>query len=576
MKPTRVLCESESDADSGRRDPDMTKKSLRAAALIAATAAPLAHAQVLAEDQFLEFPEGAAIPRSMTQAEQAYTELNPIQATQSRGAAPSGLVRTPGEYEPAEGIIMAWEGPSSWLSIQAQMTREITTTGNAKAFIFVDSASERNSASNQIAATGADMSRVEFEIKRTDTIWARDYGPRYIFLGSQPDGTGGVRAMVDHTYNRPRPNDNSLPLYWANQRNEPYFLIPLVHGGGNYHLETGNPAGFGHATQLIINENPGLSEAQIIQLWKDYQNLDTTMYTPYPSFVDSTQHIDMWMIILDDDKVMISDWVNEPSASWAITSDNAAADFASRGFEVFRVPAVRSGGTHYTYTNAVICNNLVLVPMYTNGTASQFNDDAIAVWESAYPDKTIVQINCQALVTSAGVMHCIVKHVPAPANGGSPGVYMTSQNNAPVIDPGELIETTWLFDSPEGVTDADLLLSTDGGVTFPSTIATSFDAGSGSYYWTAPDVGSNDARLRLVIRDGDGNDSFDDSDQSFTITGTTCIADITGDGLLNFFDVSAFLNAFSAQDASADFNNDNEWNFFDVSAFLNAFSAGCP
>jgi len=50
--------------------------------------------------------------------------------------------------------------------------------------------------------------------------------------------------------------------------------------------------------------------------------------------------------------------------------------------------------------------------------------------------------------------------------------------------------------------------------------------------------------------------------------------DINGDGQLNFFDISAFLAAFSNQDPIADFNNDGEWNFFDISAFLTAFSNG--
>ncbi len=55
-----------------------------------------------------------------------------------------------------------------------------------------------------------------------------------------------------------------------------------------------------------------------------------------------------------------------------------------------------------------------------------------------------------------------------------------------------------------------------------------------------------------------------------------CLADINGDGTLNFFDVSAFLNAFAAGDLVADFTGDGMLNFFDVSAFLNAFAAGCP
>ena len=55
-----------------------------------------------------------------------------------------------------------------------------------------------------------------------------------------------------------------------------------------------------------------------------------------------------------------------------------------------------------------------------------------------------------------------------------------------------------------------------------------------------------------------------------------CPADMNGDGELNFFDVSAFLNAFGNMEAAADFTGDGMFNFFDVSAFLSEFSAGCP
>jgi hypothetical protein len=61
-----------------------------------------------------------------------------------------------------------------------------------------------------------------------------------------------------------------------------------------------------------------------------------------------------------------------------------------------------------------------------------------------------------------------------------------------------------------------------------------------------------------------------------TATAPSCPVDLTGDGVLNFFDVSAFLNAYSAMDPTADFDGNGIFNFFDVSAFLNAFTAGCP
>ncbi|MCA9276226.1 MAG: hypothetical protein KDA29_09390 [Phycisphaerales bacterium] len=60
------------------------------------------------------------------------------------------------------------------------------------------------------------------------------------------------------------------------------------------------------------------------------------------------------------------------------------------------------------------------------------------------------------------------------------------------------------------------------------------------------------------------------------VPATACPADLTGDGVLNFFDVSAFLNAYNTMDPAADFDGNGVFNFFDVSAFLNAFNAGCP
>ena len=47
-------------------------------------------------------------------------------------------------------------------------------------------------------------------------------------------------------------------------------------------------------------------------------------------------------------------------------------------------------------------------------------------------------------------------------------------------------------------------------------------------------------------------------------------------GELNFFDVSAFLSAFSTGGTDADINGDGILNFFDVSEYLTQFNAGCP
>ena len=56
-----------------------------------------------------------------------------------------------------------------------------------------------------------------------------------------------------------------------------------------------------------------------------------------------------------------------------------------------------------------------------------------------------------------------------------------------------------------------------------------------------------------------------------------CVADFVEPfGVLDFFDVAAFLSAFAGGDLAADLTGDGVLDFFDVLAFLSAFSAGCP
>ena len=57
---------------------------------------------------------------------------------------------------------------------------------------------------------------------------------------------------------------------------------------------------------------------------------------------------------------------------------------------------------------------------------------------------------------------------------------------------------------------------------------------------------------------------------------TSCAADFTGDGVLDIFDVFAFLDSFNAQDPIADFTGDGTFDIFDVFGYLDAFNAGCP
>jgi hypothetical protein len=80
------------------------------------------------------------------------------------------------------------------------------------------------------------------------------------------------------------------------------------------------------------------------------------------------------------------------------------------------------------------------------------------------------------------------------------------------------------------------------------------------------DLGSG--RSFEVIQDDGGITAF--------ISPADCAVDLVLDGVLNFFDVSAFIAFFQEGNPVADFNADGNFDFFDVSAFVVAFGRGCP
>ncbi len=516
----------------------------------------------------LSSPEGAAVSRGLTGAEKAFLALNPDyfrnQNAGRRSAPPTGPVECAAEYEPMEGILLAWE---SFNPVLTELAKHITTTGNANAYVVVDTAGEQTTATTTLTNGGVNMSRVKFYIRTTDTVWIRDYGPRYIYEGN-------VRAIVDHTYNRPRPNDDAFSPWFGQQRKEDVYDVGLVHGGGNYHL---NALDKSYCTRLINNENPTLTETQIHDKWSAFQGVDTHFFDPFPTSLDSTQHLDMWVEVYGDHQVMVSDWpVTGGDMTTADTiCDNAATYFAGQGFTVNRLPARQVGGVHYTYTNVIICNNLIIVPSYTNTTIvnAGYNTQAFNTWQAANPTKTVVQVNGQSVVTSAGVFHCIAMHVPVNRGGVNPVAYLRSPNGGATFTPGEQVTIAWATDDDVAVTNVDLMLSLDGGETFPYPIASAI-TDDGSESWTVPDYNTAHARVKVVARDADGHTGFDTSDADFSIAGT-CRADFDLTGFADTDDYDAFVQAFEEGTLRADVDGSGFVDLEDFDTFVQWFQEGC-
>ena len=448
--------------------------------------------------------ELSSLPAYLTEEEQRMPRPQVALRDYLLRSPPTGTVYCPAEYEHNDGLIIAWE---QYTDLLTAMTVSITTLDpSAIVYVVVDSASEQTTASSALSSAGADMTQVQFIIRTTDTVWMRDYGPRSII-------ENGSRAIIDHTYNRPRPNDDAFNDYLATLWGVPQYDIPLTHGGGNFHLFSNHDA---FMTTLIQTENPSLTAQQIKDLYLQYQNVNLTIYTGFPTSFDSTQHIDMWMLPVGDNKVIIGQYPSSSGQPYTIT-EGAVTDLTARGYTVYRTPGWNSGGTgggtHYTYTNAVIFNDLVFISKFGSPYTTQ-DATALSVFQTALPGKTIQQLNSASIITAAGAMHCIVMHVPTVNT--NPVVTVQAPNGGETWTVGESHTITWTATDGGGVTGIDISYSTDGGATYPHVIATG-EANDGVYAWSIPNVPSTQCRVKVVAHDADANTGEDMSNANFTI-----------------------------------------------------------
>jgi hypothetical protein len=98
------------------------------------------------------------------------------------------------------------------------------------------------------------------------------------------------------------------------------------------------------------------------------------------------------------------------------------------------------------------------------------------------------------------------------------------------------------------------------------------DGAAGDILGVSVAIGGSKA-IAGAVRD---DDLGTDSGSAYLFAAAPCPADLNGDGVLDFFDVSAFLGMFSIEHPDSDWNGDGVFDFFDVMAFLADFSAGCP
>ena len=289
---------------------------------------------------------------------------------------PTGEVRFPGEYEPMQAVMIVYP-----LGIPVELVKEMAEDCKV---ITVVTSYEQNYAANDFQAAGVNMANVEFMNASTNSYWIRDFGPWYIFNGKEP-------AIVDNKYNRPRPYDDDIPGEFAEYWGIEMFGMNVVHTGGNM-MEDGR--GHGVSDDIVITESysqAGVTEEQVYERMKAYLGIDPYHVTIDPQG-DYIAHVDCWGKYLAPDKILLAR-VPESNPRYPYY-EQVAEYFETTNccwgypYKVYRVD-IPGGNVISPYTNSLILNKKVLVPM---GSNNAYNEAALNIYREAMPGYEVIGV----------------------------------------------------------------------------------------------------------------------------------------------------------------------------------------
>lgn len=316
--------------------------------------------------------------------------------------------RMPGEFEPAQMVKMCYP-----INMPISVYKAISDSNKVLLLVNPDSAnrSRITKARSELVNGGVNADNVTFIDMNIDddyAYWVRDFSPFYVFRDKQ-------LTITDFTYNRPqRTEQNAVANKLATYFNIPYYKMSLTHTGGNL-MQDGRGTAF--SDDLVVKENDN-NATRVRSRMKTYTGTSNYVITIDPQG-DYIAHIDCWGKIVAPDKIIVAKLPQSNSRYkyYEQVANELANTKCAYGYN-YRIYRVEEpgGNTVAPYTNSLIANNHVYVPLGSNST---YNEKALAVYREALPGYDIVGLKGFSSNDSYGrqflntdALHCRTHEVP--------------------------------------------------------------------------------------------------------------------------------------------------------------------
>lgn len=363
------------------------------------------------------------LPRGLAPGEESLFSVYQQALTLPRNTIttpPGGSLRNMAEWEEIEALLITWTGYPSILA-------EIVATARQHAKVLIH-CTDSNQVKNYLTNQSIPLGNVKFLQVPFNSIWIRDYGPNSVYRNDVDS-----LLLVDWIYNRPRPQDDVMPVADA-----AYFGVPLyetkvapndlVYTGGNW-MSDGRGTGF--SSRLFLEDNGsgnpfGVSVKntqqvkQILQAFMGINRLVDMEVLPY----DGIHHIDMHMKLLDEETLLVGLYPTGVSDGPQIEAninyilDNYQTVFGTP-YKIVRIPMPPSpsgnwpsnGASYRTYTNGVFANGSFIFPGYRE----EYDTTALRIYRELLPGYHLKMIDCDNqganIISNGGAIHCITNAV---------------------------------------------------------------------------------------------------------------------------------------------------------------------
>ncbi len=263
-----------------------------------------------------------------------------------------------------------------------------------------------------------------YECPLNDT-WARDHG------GISVIDEGGQKYLYDFVFNGwglkfPADLDNQITkkLFLGGAFEEDVIGVdmrPFVLEGGS--IESDGQGTMLTTTECLcsLNRNEYLSKEEIEEELKGAFSLERILWLDHGTIIgdDTDSHIDILARFCSPDTIAYMQCTNPEDPHY---ESLALMERQLKGFKTlegkpynliplplpeplylddYRLPA--------SYANFLIINGAVLLP----GVGSELDDIAKERLQTVFPDREIIVINCYALLSGHGSLHCVTMQYPA-------------------------------------------------------------------------------------------------------------------------------------------------------------------